>query len=256
MRKPSASIGCSDEIQSGGNGLLERFRCASTCPPQHALQFGEGFFNGRQIRRVGRQKQQATADRFNGVLDPRSQMNREIIEDHDLPGMQAGGQHLLDVEFKGRPIGRSVQQERFAHPRQRQAGDQRSAGAVVARHFADGALPFGGVGIQGGHGDMGTGLIHKDQLAAWQVSRLGAPSGTLDFLLLACSQRLFFRVQPRAALARLILAVLTLTPVRSSQRRQCSSRVASGYCSNCSKRPACNAAPFTAGRPGIALGTR
>ena len=58
---------------------------------------------------------------------------------------------------------------------------------------------------------MGTGLIDKDQVLTGQVSALDAPGGPFGFLLLACSYGLFFRVQPRAWRARVIVAGLTLT---------------------------------------------
>src|SRR5689334_10069438 len=109
MSKPTESISGGDEIQSGGNGLLERFPCASTCPSQQRLQFGERLFNGRKIRRVRRQKQEATAASFNGLLDTRSQVNREIIQDHDLPWTQALGKELLHVDRKSGAISRSIQ---------------------------------------------------------------------------------------------------------------------------------------------------
>ena len=102
---------------------------------------------------------------------------------------------------------------------------------------------------------MGTGLVDKDQVLAWQVSGLLAPCGAFSFFLLACSYRLFFRVQPRACLARVMLAGLTLTLWVASHIWQCCSRVASGLASNCSNSPACNAAPLTLGRPGMTLGS-
>src|SRR5947209_19820934 len=100
MSKPTESISRRDEIQSGCNGLLERFPCASTFPPQESLQFGKSLLNRRKIRRVGREKEETTAAGFNGLLDTRSQMNREIIQDHDLPWAQAGGEDLLHVDRK------------------------------------------------------------------------------------------------------------------------------------------------------------
>src|SRR5690348_13359505 len=100
MGKPAESISRGDEIQSGGNGLLEGFACASPGPAQHRLEFRERLFDGRQIWRVGRQKQQATATSFNGLLDPRREVDREIVQDHDLPGAQTGCKDLLDVDLK------------------------------------------------------------------------------------------------------------------------------------------------------------
>src|ERR1700751_1594806 len=109
MSKPAERIGGRDEVQRSCNRLLKGFPVASTCLAQQGLQLGKRLFDGRQVRRVGRQKQQATATRFKGLLDTRSQMNREIIQDHDLPGAQAGGKELLHVELKSTAISGSIQ---------------------------------------------------------------------------------------------------------------------------------------------------
>ena len=254
MSKPTESISRRDEIQSGCNGLLERFPCASPFPPQAGLQFGESLLNGRKIRRVSRQKEETTAAGFNGLLDTRSQVNREIIQDHDLPWAQAGGEDLLHVDLKSGAISCSVQHKRWSHAGKRHRGDQGHDGSIIAGHLAYRALSSWGISIQGGHGDVGTGLVYKDQILARQVSGLFAPGGAFGFLLLACSDGLFFRVQPKAILARLMLAGLTLMPCEASHSWQCCSRVASGLALNCSNRPACNAAPLTLGRPGMVLG--
>ena len=100
MDKPTESILSSDEVQSSGDGLLQVLTATSVYPSQKAFQLGESFFNRREIRRIRRQKQQPTAASFNCLLHPRSQVNREIIQDHDLSGTQAGSKHLLDIDRK------------------------------------------------------------------------------------------------------------------------------------------------------------
>src|SRR6266566_1152318 len=254
MSKPPERISGRDEIQSRGNGLLKGFSAASPRLPQQRLQFGERLFDGRKIRRVCRQKEEATAASFNSRSDTRRKVDREIIQDHDLSCAQAGCQDLFDVELKSGAISGSIQHKRWPHASKRHRGDQGHDGSIVARHFADCALSSWSIGIQGGHGDMGTGLVDKDQVLARQVCGLGAPSGPFGFLLLACSYSLFFRVQPRACLARVILAGITLMPWEASHIWQCCSRLASGVALNCSSSPACKAAPLTLGRPGMALG--
>src|SRR6266568_2765059 len=254
MSKPTKRILSGDEGQCLGDGLLQVLTATSAYPSQKAFQLGESFFNRREIGRISRQKQQTTAASFNGLPHTRREVNREIIQDHDLSSMQAGGQDLLNVKLKSRSISSSIQDERFSHPRERQGSDQRHDGSIVARDFSVSPLSSGSIGIQRGHSSVGAGFIHKHQILTEQGRHVRTPGGTGSLFLLACSQGLFFRVQPRAALARLMEAELTLIPVFSSHRRQCSSRLASGYFSSCSKRPACNAAPIAAGRPGIALG--
>jgi hypothetical protein len=111
MSKPPESIRCGDEIQSGSNGILKRFTCPGSLSAQHGFQFGERFLNGREIGRIGGQKQQATAASFNGRADPRRQVDREIIEHDDLPWAQTGGQDLFDIDLKRSAVSRSIQEK-------------------------------------------------------------------------------------------------------------------------------------------------
>ncbi len=212
MGKPTKSILGGDERQSLGNGLLEIFACACAYPSQRGFQFGESFLNRREIGRVSRQKQETTATGFDGLFDPTSQVNREIIQDHDLSWTQAGGEDLLHVNLKSGSIGGSIQDERLSHALQGHGSDQRHIRSVVAWNLPDGSLSSGGVGIQWRHGNMGACLIDKHQVLMAQVGRLLAPGRTGCFILFGGSQRLFFRVQPRAILARLMLAGLTWMP--------------------------------------------
>ena len=181
-------------------------------------------------------------------------MDRKSIQHHDLPFAQAGCKELLHVDRERDTISRSIQYQRWPHARKRERSDQGHDGTIIAGYLADCALPLRGIGVQRGHGNVGTGLVYEDQILAQHVCGAFSPGSTLGFFLLACSDGLFFRVQPKAILARLILAGLTLMPYDASHIWQCCSRVASGWAFNCSTRPACKAAPLMLGRPGIALG--
>jgi hypothetical protein len=101
------------------NGLLQRFAFASSLSAQHGLHFGERLFNGREIGRIGGQQQQTVPFGFDGLLDPASQVNAQIIQDDDLSRLEAGGEPLLDVDLKGGRIGGSIQQHGFPHARER-----------------------------------------------------------------------------------------------------------------------------------------
>jgi len=254
MGKPAESILGRDESQRLCNGLLKVFAGASAHPSQKGFEFGESFLNGREVWRIRRQKHEPTAFGFDGLPHPASQMNTQIIQDHELPRAQAGSKYLLNVDFKGGGIGSAIQDERFSHALHRQGSQQRHVCSVITGNLAYGPLSSRGIGVQGSHRDMRTRFIHKDQILTGEVARLLTPGGPCCFILFAGYEGLFFRVQPRAARARLMLAGLTRTPVLASKSWQCSSRVASAWVSNCSLRFACKTAPLRAGRPGIALG--
>ena len=254
MRKPAESILGRDTSQRLCNRLLEVFARAGSDPSQKGFEFGEGLLNRREVWRIRRQKHEPTAFGFDGLFHSASQVNTQIIQDHELSRTQAGSEHLLNVDFKGGGIGSSIQDECFSHALHRQGRKPRHVCSVITGNLAHGPLSSGGVGVQGSHSNMRTGFIHKDQILTGEVARLLTPGGPCCFILFPGYERLFFRVQPRAALARLMLAGLTRRPVLASKSWQCSSRVASAWVSNCSLRLACKTAPFRAGRPGIALG--
>ena len=65
-------------------------------------------------------------------------------------------------------------------------------GKWVHSNLPDSALASWGIGIQGRHGNMGTGLIDKDQILTAQMAGLFAPGDALGFLLFARSQGFFF----------------------------------------------------------------
>lgn len=83
---------------------------------------------------------------------------------------------------------------------------------VVAWDFAHRPHTFRRIGIQRGHVNLGPGFIHDDQILGGQLLGLLLPGCAGRFILFAGSQRLFFRVQPNAMRARLMLAVLTAMP--------------------------------------------
>ena len=166
MGKPPTRIGSGDREQSLSDSVNQGLVSARPHAPEIGLQLGERFLNRREIRGVGRQKQQLAAFGFNRLSHPSALMDTQVIHDDDLPTVQAGGEDLLDVELEGHGISCSLQDEGFAHALPRERGHQRRIGPVVARHLPDGSLSSGSVGIQGRHGNMGTRLIHEHQVLA------------------------------------------------------------------------------------------
>jgi len=185
--KPATCILSRDGEQRLGNGLLKRFSRAGALSAQQGLHFGERLFNRGEIGRVSWQEQQAAASGFYGSSDTRALMNAQIIQNHDLPWLEAGSKQLLHVDLESSSISGPIQHKSFSHALHRQRSDQRQARAIVARNLADGSLSSGSIGIQGSHGDMAACLIHKHQIRSLQLLGLLAPSLTRYFILLACS---------------------------------------------------------------------
>ena len=71
---------------------------------QIRLQMGERFFNRREIREVGRQKQQLTAFGLNRLPHTCTLMASQIIQDDDLLLRKPVSENLLDVNLEGNSI--------------------------------------------------------------------------------------------------------------------------------------------------------
>ena len=185
MLEPATRIGSGNREECLSNRFDERVVRARPYASEGGLQLGEGWLNVREIGGVSRQKEEPTAFGFNGLSHPLALMNTQVIHDHDLTGAQAGGQHLLNVDFKGQAIGGSWQDQSFAHALQGERGQQSRVAASVAWHLAHCPLAFGGAGIQRRQGNVCPSFVHKHQVLTGQLLGLLAPSGTGGFILFA-----------------------------------------------------------------------
>src|SRR5438552_6669569 len=184
----------------------------------------------------------------------RSFVRAQIVQDHDLPRCQTGQQDLLEVDLKGRRIGRSFQKHRGSHALHRQRGEQGRVLATVARHAAVCSLSSWSSGIPWSQPDIGATFIDKHEPLGIQWLHLLPKARSLFFAAFTGCQCFFFRVQPRRLMARLMVALLTRTPYVCSHSRQRSSNRTSSWACSCVTSPSSKGANFLHGRAGIALG--
>jgi len=189
-------------------------------PPEMRFDFRESLFDGRAIRRVGWQEEQFTATGLDELSHARSFMDAQIVQHHDLSSGETWGQEVFDICFKGQGIDGPLDDHAGSDALERQGGQQRRIFPAVARHAAMGALTFRSAGIPWSQRDVGATFIHYYQALGIHLLHLLAPVDSLVLTPLAGCQRLFLRVQPTRLMARLIVAVLTLTPWLCSHRWQ------------------------------------
>src|SRR5579883_786688 len=96
MPKPAKRIGRGNGGQSLNDRVLQCLARSGADASQDSLQFGKRSLNRGEIGRVRRQKQELAGSSFDGLFDPRPQMDREIVQDHNLPFAQAGSQDMLN----------------------------------------------------------------------------------------------------------------------------------------------------------------
>src|SRR5258708_22339807 len=106
-------------------------------------------------------------------------MGAQVVHHHDLPRLQTWDKELFDVDFKGRGIGRSLQDHGGSCALERERGDQRRILAAIARHTALSALSFRGSCLEGGERDISTALIPKDQFGCLQWAYFCPPRGSV-----------------------------------------------------------------------------
>lgn len=195
--------------------------------PQERFELGERLFDGRQVGRVGGQPEDLAPPLLDGVAHAFPGVGTQVIQDDDLAGLERGSQHLFHVGLKDHRVHGALQDTGRLHPFKREPSNQGRVLAPVAGHRPRGPLTPGCAGVERRESDMSATFIDKDQALDRQVGDQVVPGRAGDLIALGSTQCLFLRVQPRRAIARLILAVLTRTLWLASHSWQCCSRVAS-----------------------------
>jgi len=89
--------------------------------PEESFQFGEGLFDRVEVGTVRRQKPELRTDAVDRGADRGLLVDGEVIEDHDVAGLQRGHEDLFDVGEETRIIDRAIEDGRRADPLSRNA---------------------------------------------------------------------------------------------------------------------------------------
>ena len=106
--------------------------------PEEGFQFGEGLFDRVEVGTVRGQKPEVRADAFDRGADFGLLVDGEVIEDHDVAGLQRGHEDLFDVGEETRIIDRAIEDGRRADPLEPQRTDDGvrlpvAAGRVIVK---------------------------------------------------------------------------------------------------------------------------
>jgi len=107
-----------EEAERGGDEGDDLVEAARPCRAEERLQFRKRELDGIEIGAVGRQESQVRPDAFDGGPYGGLLVHHEVVEHHDVSGLQGGDQHLLDVGEKRRIVDRPIEHRGCA-----QAGD-------------------------------------------------------------------------------------------------------------------------------------
>ncbi len=95
--KPGLSVLCCDLGQKGFDGVVESLDGARFAGFQELLELGPCLFDGVQIRRVGRQLENAGPGGLDGFTNTGDLVGGKVIEDHDIPLYQDRCKELADI---------------------------------------------------------------------------------------------------------------------------------------------------------------
>lgn len=101
-----------EEVERDRDQLEHLLVAAGSRRPQKRFQLREGEFDRIEIGTVGREKPQARPDAFDGGLDRRLFVHREIVEDDDIAWPERRHQRLLDVRQKAGIVDRPIEDHR------------------------------------------------------------------------------------------------------------------------------------------------
>ena len=79
MGEPAKGVSSCHGLQGLAERFLQRFMGPGSYSTQERFDLGEGFLNGRVIRRIGWQKEQFTASSLDEFTDATSFMHTQIV---------------------------------------------------------------------------------------------------------------------------------------------------------------------------------
>ena len=142
---------------------------------EDGLEFGEGHFDGIEIRAVSREIKKLGSPCFNGVPDPGHLMGGEIVTDHHVALLEFGSEHLLHILYEGVPIHGSIQEHRCCNTIVTQRCNECGTLPMTMRDASPATLSTGRTPIQSAHLGIEPRLIQKDQASYIPVDLSALP---------------------------------------------------------------------------------
>ena len=159
------------------------------------FEFGEKLFDGVQVGRIRRQIEQRSLRRSDGFLHSSHLVAAEVVEDHDVPGLQCGAQKL---PYPGQeqfaihwPVGDQGRRQLIVPQTRKKSGCL----PIAIRGRCDASLSSGRATIAARHVCRCPGFIDEHEFSYVQVRLYRAPSAPRHLhvlpLLLAGVQSFF-----------------------------------------------------------------
>ena len=130
---------------------------------QVGFEFGEGQFDGIEVRAIGWQMKELSSATFHGGGDGGTFVGRKIVGDDHITRAQRRPQALLEVSQEGRAIHGTVQEPGSRDAVMAQCGNEGEGLPVSMRHLLEAALGAWRSSIELRHFGVQARLIEEDQ---------------------------------------------------------------------------------------------
>lgn len=165
-------------VEGGGSGAAQGEEGSASGLAQEGFEFGEGQFDGVEVRAVGREVEQLGSASRDGLRSSANFVAGEVIADDQVARGQFRGEDLLEVGDEHRAIHWPINEQRRAEPVMAQRGDEGIGLPMTVRDRAQAASTPVGPAIQAGHLGVESSLIQEDQPAHFPLQALLPPNGT------------------------------------------------------------------------------
>ena len=164
------------------------------------FEFGKGQFDRIEVRAVRRQVAKLDAPGLEQSRDALNLVRGEIVQNQRVSGLQAGKEHLLEIDQEDLGVHRAIDQKRGGDLFLTQRGQKGGTLPMAVRYRAHASFTVGTAAVQAGQLGVEAGFINKDQPRCVPTGLLSPPQGARPFnvgpVLLGGARRFFYNSTP------------------------------------------------------------
>ncbi len=128
-------------LSASRSAVFNSFGVRGWRPRTKVLTFDQQFSIGERVRRVSGQPQDLCFNRSDGLLNLTGMMHWQVIQHHNVFGLQLRDQSLINISIKDHRINGAFKREWREQSAQTQTPDQRDSPSLIARHALLTLLP-------------------------------------------------------------------------------------------------------------------
>ena len=196
MTKEVGAVRGGERVQGLGSGAAQAGEAALGALAQEGFEFGEGLFDGVEVRAIGGEIKQAGSARCHGLAHAANLVRGEIVANDEVAGTQFWREDFPHVRQEHVAIHRSIKQQWSGEAVVAQGGDEGGRAPVTVRHRAQAALGAPGAPVEARHLGVEPRFIKEDEAGDGPAWLLALPllAGQCDVgpALFRGAQRFFY----------------------------------------------------------------